>query len=252
MARSSKEPNGKSGKGRREPSLADEIAASGETEIDPLRAALRDDTTDRRYLGREFLTWLLYHADDENGGGEFVSQGGAQEGEGFRVQPGERVVLKAMGDGTGEITARGAAPAQMADVRYAVAGGLTVRDVELFLLRGDRTWQFMVNADLFDIKRVKLPELLSDDDLSRAEERLSLTDEMDGMLRDAYRAFLTERLAPSWTREVVPRLRAWLDHSIHLLPGGPGGGRKDRERDKPERKEPAPVVPRRAGPPHLN
>lgn len=218
-----------------EPSLKDQIDASGETEIDPVRAALGEDMTDRRFLGREFLTWLIFHADDENGGGEFVS---TDLVDAFRVIVGERVVLKALGDGSGEITARGAAPAQSADVRYAIAGGLTVREADLLFERGDRTWQAAVSAEQFDLKRVKLPALLSEEDSERAQERLSLLDELDAMLKAAFNAFLAARLAPSWQKSDVPELRGWLARSIlekkqlELELAGQGTAHKGRSRSQ--------------------
>ena len=43
-----------------EPSLAEQIAASGETEISKTALSLRDDLADQRFLGREFLTWLVF------------------------------------------------------------------------------------------------------------------------------------------------------------------------------------------------
>ena len=127
---------------------------------------------------------------------------------------GERAVLKALGDGSGEITARGPATGQVADVRYAIAGGLTVREIDVLFERGDRIWQAAVGAESFDLKRVKLPELLSEEDSERAAERLQLIDDLDAMLRAAYQTFLAVRLDAAWGKDWVPRLRAWLARSI--------------------------------------
>lgn len=211
---------------RGEPSLREQIAESGETEQSATRIALNEELTDRRFLGREFLTWLVYHADgaaaadsedfeldleEDGAGGRFDK---SPRCDAFRVVIGERVILKALGDGSGEITARGAATGQSADVRYAIAGGLTVREVDLLFARGDRIWQAAVNAENFDLKRVKLPALLSEEDSERAHERLELISDLDAMLRAAYDAFLRARLQPSWQTELVPRLRVWLARSI--------------------------------------
>jgi hypothetical protein len=222
------------GRGRREPSLRDEIAASGETEVSAVREALRTDLTDHRFLGREFLTWLIFYADDDGedgGGGKFPS---SDQVDAFRVMIGERAVLKALGDGSGEITARGPATGQVADVRYAIAGGLTVREIDVLFERGDRIWQAAVSAESFDLKRVKLPELLSEEDSERAAERLQLTDDLDAMLRAAYQAFLKVRLDAAWSKDWVPRLRAWLARSIleekFLESEQPESGRRSRRR----------------------
>ena len=208
---------------RNEPSLRDQIAESGETPIDGKRAALNLDIEDRRYLGREFLTWLIYHADDENGGGQFDE---TDQADAFRLIVGERVILKALGEGAGEITARGVAPAMTPDVRYAIAGGLTVREVDLIFMRGTRgrgrdatsggeqVWQAAVSAEGFDMKRVKLPALLSEEDSEQLSERLALLDQLDAMLRAAFQAFLDLRLTDKWRTEELPQLRAWLARSI--------------------------------------
>lgn len=196
---------------RGEPSLRDQIKESGETEADPLKAAAREDRLDRKFFGREFLTWLIYQADDDGGGGHFKDEDG---GGSFRVHIGERVTLRALGEGAGEIAQKGGAPAQTAELRYAVAGGLTVREADLVLTRGDQVFQAAVSAELFDLRRVKLPALLSEDDVSRAEERLQLLDDLIGMLRTAYRTFLRARLRPTWESEDVPKLRVWLARSI--------------------------------------
>lgn len=199
---------------RGEPSLREAIAESGETAADPTQQALAAELDDRRFLGREFLTWLIFHSDDENGGGAFAE---SELCDAFRVVVGERVVLKALGEGTGEITARGVAPAATPDVRYAIAGGLTVREVDLIFEQGDRgerLWQAAVSAEGFDLRRVKLPALLSEEDGERLNERLELLGELDRMLQAAFRSFLRLRLKPSWQSEELPRLRTWLAHSI--------------------------------------
>lgn len=190
-----------------------EIDLSGETPPSAVRQALRTDLTDHRFLGREFLTWLIFHADEAEG--KFY---GTKDCDAFRIIIGQCARLKALGDGSGEITAKGPATGQVADVRYAIAGGLTVRELDLLFERGDRIWQATVSAESFDLKRVKLPELLSEEDSERMEERLTLTAELDDMLRAAYRDFLGDRLSPIWQEEAVPALRSWLERSIEGSP----------------------------------
>lgn len=190
-------------------SLQTEINLSGETPTNPDREALREQIADHRFLGREFLTWLIFHADESEG-----KIAGAHEVGYFRLIIGERARLKALGEGSGEITARGPATGQVADVRYAIAGGLTVRELDVLFERGDRIWQATIAAESFDLKRVKLPELLSEEDLERATERLELTRELVQMLRAAYAHFLGVRLSVAWTADVVPAMREWLERSI--------------------------------------
>ncbi len=159
--------------------------------------------TDRRFLGREFLTWLVMKA--EGDGTTFES-----DEEDFKVNLGNRVLCKALGDGSAEIAARGDDPLE---VRYAIAGGLTVRELDVLFSSGDRAWSLAVSAENFDLKRVKLPALLSEEDAERAHERLELIGQADAMLECAYGHFLSVRLSTEWPATVAV-MRVWLKDSI--------------------------------------
>lgn len=161
-----------------------------ETTLDEVAATENADLQDRRFLGREFLTWLLFAASGEHG----LTVPATDECDAFRVAIGERIRMKALGEGVGEFTARGTAPAETADVRYCMAGGHTVRACDLFFTRGDRTFYATVLAESFDLARVRQPSLLSEEDTDRLYERLTLADELEAMLRAAYAAFLDVRL----------------------------------------------------------
>ena len=126
------------GKRHGEPSLADQIAASGETEVNKATVALREDLTDQRFLGREFLTWLVYFCDDDGESGEFA---GSDSVAAFRLRVGERAVLRALGDATGEIAARGPATGHSSDVRYAIAeNSHTPRQILCLLMRDENPY----------------------------------------------------------------------------------------------------------------
>lgn len=198
------------------PSMKDQIAASGETEVDGVRAALREDSADRKFLGREFLTWLIFYGDEEAGeDGAFRS---AQK-ESFTMKLGERMVLRGVGEGAGEISAKGPNLAKTADVLYAIAGGMTVREAEIHIELGERTYALTLNADLFDVKRGKLPGLMAEDDDAKAMERLQLLAELEGLLKDSFRTFLKLRLDAAWERDHMPRMREFLARAIKETEG---------------------------------
>ncbi len=169
---------------------------------------------DRRFLGREFLTWLIFKTSGEVDADSLFLE--SKECDAFRVAIGERVTLKALGEGTGEIVARGVSPAQTADVRYAIAGGLTVREVELIIEQGERLWWASVSAEGFDMRRVKLPSLLSEEDDERVRERIELLGDLDKILKAAFAQFLKLRLSAAWTAEELPKMRGWLRDSINV------------------------------------
>src|SRR5262249_37326891 len=97
------------------------------------------------------------------------------------------------------------------DLRYALAGGLAVKEADLRLEIDERVFTFGLAAEHFDLKRVKLPELLSEGDEERADERMTLLAQLDAALKSAFAHFLELRAKPAWTKTVVPAIRAWLD-----------------------------------------
>ncbi len=173
---------------------------------------------DHAFLGREFLAWLAYFADDQ--GGVF---------DGFSLQLGGRCVLRAVSGLITDVTLKGSSPGTSPELRYALAGGLLPRQLDLRLQIAARKKKeephafffFSLGAELLDLTRVKLPALLaadeadaeSEDDFSLAE-RLTLLHQLDECVRAAYAHFIALRAAPKWARSVVPAMRAWLDAGI--------------------------------------
>lgn len=188
-----------------EPTLREEIAASGETAVDEAAAAERADREDYQYLGREFLTWLVYHADVE--GGAFAGAGDVAD---FTVGFGGRITLRTPGGMVTDVTMKGPAPSLSADLRYALAGGLSVKEADLLLSQDERKYAFGLGSEYFDLKRVKLPALLTEEDDDRADERVALLGALDAALRVSFAHFLSLRAKPAWKRSVVPAIRAWL------------------------------------------
>ena len=191
---------------KREPTLRDEIAASGETPVDAAAAAERADREDFAFLAREFLAWLCWRADVE--GGNFEQAGDVAP---FAITVGARVALRAPMGGVTDVALKGPTTGLSADLRYALAGGLSVREVDLALEQGDRRWTFGLSAENFDLKRVKLPELLTEEDDEPIEERLMLLGALDAALRVAFAEFLGVRARPAWTRTTMVQIREWLE-----------------------------------------
>jgi hypothetical protein len=195
-----------------------------------LREKGDDELDDFAWLGREFLTWLLWRVDA--GEPEFRAQGGA-----FSVGFGGRVRLSSNAGFATDLVLKGQSPAHGAEARAAVGSGHTLREAELRVARGDREWRFTLQADTLDVKSVKLPTALdkpppaepgdlgakpgrfkkkradvdeaAETDARRAE-RLALLEELDDLVRAAYAEFVRERTRPTWRKSVVPALREWL------------------------------------------
>jgi hypothetical protein len=194
---------------RKEPTLKDELRESGETPADEAASAERADREDFAFLAREFLTWLVFHAETE--GGTFAGEGDVSD---FSILFGSRLTLRAPNGLVTDMTLKGPSPAISADLRYALAGGLAVKAAELqVVLAGqeERAYQLTLSTEHFDLKSVKIPALLTEEEDDRVDERMTLLFGLDAVLAVAFRQFLALRTRPGWARTVVPALRKWLD-----------------------------------------
>lgn len=163
------------------------------------------------FLGREFLTWLLFR----------VSTAGSRF-EAGEIGFGERCKLgSAIRGDVAEVTMKGGAPAESTDVLLAIANGMTVEEIDLVIFTGAeprRRFEATV-GEWFQIKKSKLPSILSVKEgagfQELAAERLALLDELDGVLRYGFEEFLRTRLSlVRWREETVPAMRAWLVESL--------------------------------------
>lgn len=182
--------------------MADE---SGETPIPAERTQEQEIRDDVVFLAREFLTWLVFFAETE--GGEFEGRGEVAP---FTVGFTGRLTLRTPAGLVTDMTLKGPSPAGSADLRYALAGGLAVKEAELRLEQGEQVWTFGLAAEHFDLKRLKLPALLGEDGDDPGLERVALLRQLDAALLLAFERFLDVRTGERWGSEVVPAIRAWL------------------------------------------
>jgi len=167
------------------------------------QAAQDEETQDHAFLGREFLTWLLWRT--ERGEGTFKDEDGE-----FTVAFGGRARLQGVGSDVTDAVLKGRSPAYGIEVRAALGAGRTLREAELRLARGDREFQFTILAETLDLKSVKLPGRLTDEEDDRLTERMTLLEELENKIKAMYLEFIKERTRPVWTRSVVPALRSWV------------------------------------------
>ena len=171
--------------------------------LSPEEQVKEDERVLYSYLSGEFLTWLVFFADVD--GGEFP---------GFTVRVGNKLSLRSAQSMVSDVTIKGKNPSLSADLLYTMAGGLSVREVDLAIEAGDRRWSFALSSDGFDLKRVKLPELTAEVEEEHVEERAALLWELDEYVKSAFIRFLHLRVTGEWGRETVPAMRAWISDRV--------------------------------------
>lgn len=171
-----------------------------ELEKDKAREGLLRGKT---FLGREFLTWLLWQSES----GDPVMKFGEEEVVALFTG---KVTLRGIHGDVHELSARGALAPYSLEVKHGLARGLLVHNARIRLTAGERSWEATLDAEFLDVRSAKLPALLSEEEDDKVTERLFLTDHLSQMLDGLLEAFLAVRTKRSWGKQVVPALKAWM------------------------------------------
>jgi hypothetical protein len=165
------------------------------------------EVQDNAFLGREFLTWLLWRADQ--GENDFTL-----EGDTFVVTFAGRIIFGGLAGDVSKGRLDGKSAAYSIEARAAIGAGRTIREAQLHFAVGEREWTCAL-TDALDLRSVKLPALLTEEEDDRFMERMTLLEELQRMVQAMYQAFLAERLAPKkqW-QKVVNVMGQWAQEGL--------------------------------------
>jgi recombination associated protein RdgC len=167
----------------------------------------------KRFLGREFLTWLVWTI--EEGGGRIERDGDVVE-----LQLGDRVTLAGTAADKARLTVAGAGDLR-AEVGAGLRRGKLLDQARLVLLRGERRWELSLDGGLLTYDGLRCPALgprdgAAPEDRRAAFEndlylRLADVDDVVGVIDRLFAEFCRTRAASSWRARTLPALRAWVD-----------------------------------------
>jgi hypothetical protein len=166
----------------------------------------------KRFLGREFLTWLVWTI--EEGGGRLEREGAVVE-----LQLGDRVTLAGTGADRARLTIAGAGDLR-AEIGAGLRRGKLVDQARLVILRGERRWELSLDGGLLTYDALRCPPLGPRDAAAPEDRRAAFENDLflrvadvedaaaivDGLFADFCRA----RAASSWATRTLPALRAWV------------------------------------------
>jgi hypothetical protein len=198
---------------------------SGET-AEALRLANRsgseaalDLIRSNRWLGEEFLLWLLFRTMKESGEYRVTRPGIAVEGEEFVAYLNDRLVLLGTaGETVQKITVAGPQD-HFSEVRTALKNGKCIVDATLYLERGDDIWRLTLRGELFQFASLRGPAIRMERDntVNEMDEREGAFHEKMHVLGvglqlfdSLYETFLKLRLSIAWGAE-EKRMADWLE-----------------------------------------
>jgi hypothetical protein len=166
----------------------------------------------KRFLGREFLTWLVHRAEE----GEARVE---DDGETTEVQLGDRAVLAGGADGRARLTVVGEGDVG-AEIGAGLRRGKLLDRARLVLVRGERRWELLLDGGMLAYEAVRCPALGDRDggagDRRAAFEndlflRLADVEEAVGVLDRLFAEFCALRASSAWHERTLPALRRWVE-----------------------------------------
>lgn len=159
----------------------------------------------RTYLGREFLTWLLWRS---NAGGPITDV----DDEPVTVLLFGRLTLRGLGGDATELIVKGAMSPYSEVVRAALDRGLLVHEARLRIQHGERTFEVTVDAERLDVRAADIPKVLSEETDDRLAERLYLAEQLANIVEALFGAFLEVRSSRRWKAR-ARAMKAWFSEA---------------------------------------
>ncbi|MFP2924468.1 hypothetical protein ACLESO_04480 [Pyxidicoccus sp. 3LG] len=157
----------------------------------------------RAYLGREFLTWLLWRSESGDPLVDF-------EKEGLKVLFMGRITLRGVAGDVTEMSAKGTLAPYSEQVKHSLDRGLLVAQARLRFTHGEKEYEVTLDSEFLDVRAAKLPALMSEEEDDQLSERLFLTEQISAMVDALVKDFLGVRAGRAWSKQVVPAMKEWM------------------------------------------
>jgi recombination associated protein RdgC len=168
---------------------------------------------EKRFLGREFLTWLVYTI--EEGGGRIERDGDVVE-----LRLGDRVTLAGVGPDKPRLTVAGTGDLR-AEIGAGLRRGKLLDQARLVVTRGERRFELSLDGGMLTYDGLRCPPLgdrdaAAQDDPRAAFEndlflRIADVEDAIGVLDVLYAEFCRVRGSAAWATRTLPALRAWVE-----------------------------------------
>lgn len=165
---------------------------------------LIDRINNTRFLGKEFLTWLWYKSEKNEG----ILQ--VPDMEAVELWFDDKLTLSSADGSRDQSTFKGEAPTDSPEARMALRQGKKVAEAKLRLIKGQQKWSFGIKGETLALSGVKIPALLSREEDDQVYERFYLAEEVNNVVAALYRSFLALRLdKEEWAAE-LEAMTAWV------------------------------------------
>ena len=167
----------------------------------------------KRFLGREFLTWLVHTIED--GGGRIT-----RDADVIELQLGDRVVLAGTGADKSRLTVAGSGDLR-AEIGAGLRRGKLLDHAKIAIVRGERRWELSLDGGMLTYDSLRCPQLGDRDRGAQEDPRAGFENDLFLRLADLedaidvfdrlFAEFCRVRGSSAWSRSTLPAVRAWIE-----------------------------------------
>ncbi len=198
--------------------LLDEVAREQLAHLNQAGSeAALEEIQGNRWLGEEFLLWLL-QAGLEGEGFRVAATGHFENGTPFSAWIDDRIQLQGGGEGGPQKVAVSGIQDRYLEARSALKSGKAISSAAIHIEKDELQWRFVLNAELFTFSSFKCPPVKIEregvEELTEREsafyERLYLLEAGLQMFDSLLLQFLAQRLGEGWAAR-LQEISAWLE-----------------------------------------
>jgi len=161
----------------------------------------------KKFLGREFLTWLWFQSDSKSG---MIA---LDESQTVEIWVDNKIILESADEETPEKVICQGDSSEMLEARQALIQGKKVSQACFRLYMKDDEWRFTLDDSRLDFRACKTPKII----LDKKEDPEGLFYEKTFLLQEAVRVveqvfiqFIKIRISPQWEKTELPALQQWI------------------------------------------
>jgi hypothetical protein len=174
--------------------------------------ALLDMIQQKAFLGSEFLTWLWYRSEQEDGSIEI------EPGQPCEISFEKDLVLASEAGQAVASSLKGESPSLAPEAVAALMAGKKVKRARVSLTCNHTHWEVVLNGETFDWSGVKIDTPPSLPFVESVPIRLNAVEEFARIFDLLFSKFLDVRLSSDTWRPEVEAMRAWVESKA----AGPG------------------------------
>ena len=157
------------------------------------------------FLGAEFITWLWFQVEENEGDFELPREIGS-----VKVAFADKLQLRGSALDEQRDIFTGGNPTESIEAKVALQVGKLVESARLYVIKNNQIWSCTLSAAPLRLSMIKLPELLAEEQDESFQERMYLTEQLEEIYYALLRLFLQARLSAEWEQKKLPEIRRWV------------------------------------------